>query len=149
MKVVLQRVRRGRVSIDGDTIAAIERGLVILIGVRKADTTREAEWLAEKCAVLRVFEDEQGKTNLSVQDVGGEVLVVSQFTLYADTRKGRRPSFINAAPPEIAQPLVDHFVDHLGGLGVSVQKGVFGAHMLVEIENDGPVTIILERDPQP
>jgi len=148
VKVVLQRVRRGRVSIDGDTIAVIERGLVVLIGVGQADTTSEAEWLAEKCAVLRVFEDEQGKTNLSVQDVAGEVLVVSQFTLYADTRKGRRPSFINAAPPEIAHPLVDHFVDHLAGLGVSVQKGVFGAHMLVEIENDGPVTIILERDPQ-
>ena len=148
MKIVLQRVRRGRVSIRGDTIAVIKRGLVVLIGVGQADTTSEAEWLAEKCAVLRVFEDEQGKTNLSVQDVAGEVLVVSQFTLYADTRKGRRPSFINAAPPEIAQPLVDHFVDHLGGLGVSVQKGVFGAHMLVEIENDGPVTIILERDPQ-
>ena len=149
MKAVLQRVRRGRVSVGGDTIAVIERGLVVLIGVGQADTTSEAEWLAEKCAVLRVFEDEQGKTNLSVQDVAGEVLVVSQFTLYADTRKGRRPSFINAAPPEIAQPLVDHFVDHLGGLGVSVQKGIFGAHMLVEIENDGPVTIILERDPQP
>ena len=148
MKVVLQRVRRGRVSIDGDTIAAIERGLVVLIGVGHADTTSEAEWLAEKCAVLRVFEDEQGKTNLSVQDVAGEVLVVSQFTLYADTRKGRRPSFINAASPEIAQPLVDHFVDHLERLGVSVQKGVFGAHMLVELENDGPVTIILERDHQ-
>ena len=148
MKAVLQRVRCGRVSVDGDTIAVIERGLVILIGIGQADTMSEAEWLAEKCAVLRVFEDEQGKTNLSVQDVDGEVLVVSQFTLYADTRKGRRPSFINAAPPEIAQPLVDHFVDHLGGLGVSAQKGVFGAHMLVEIENDGPVTILLERDPQ-
>ena len=147
MRAVLQRVRRGRVAVDGDTIAAIERGLVILIGVGQADTKNEAEWLAEKCAVLRVFEDLQGKTNLSVQDVGGEVLVVSQFTLYADTRKGRRPSFINAAPPELAQPLVDHFVDHLGGLGVSVQKGVFGAHMLVEIENDGPVTILLEREP--
>ena len=148
MRAVLQRVRRGRVSVDGDTIAAIDHGLVILIGVGQADTISEAEWLAEKCAILRVFEDEQGKTNLSVQDVGGEVLVVSQFTLYADSRKGRRPSFINAAPPEIAQPLVDHFTDHLRGLGVSVQRGVFGAHMLVEIENDGPVTIILEREPQ-
>jgi D-tyrosyl-tRNA(Tyr) deacylase len=148
MRAVLQRVQRGRVSVDGDTIAAIERGLVILIGAGQADTAGEAEWLAEKSAVLRVFEDERGKTNLSVQDVGGEVLVVSQFTLYADSRKGRRPSFINAASPEIAQPLVDHFVDHLEGLGVSVQKGVFGAHMLVEIENDGPVTIILEREPQ-
>ena len=147
MRAVLQRVRRGRVSVDGETIAAIERGLVILIGVGHSDTASEAEWLAEKCAVLRVFEDEQGKTNLSVQDVGGEVLVISQFTLYADTRKGRRPSFIDAASPEIAQPLVDHFVNHLEGLGVSVQKGVFGAHMLVEIENDGPVTIILERGP--
>ncbi len=147
MKAVLQRVRRGRVSVDGDTIAVIGRGMVVLIGVGQTDTTSEAEWLAEKCAVLRVFEDEQGKTNLSVQDVDGEVLVVSQFTLYADTRKGRRPSFIHAAPPEMAQPLVDHFVDHLGGLGVSVQKGVFGAHMLVEIENDGPVTILLEREP--
>ncbi|NOR89013.1 MAG: D-tyrosyl-tRNA(Tyr) deacylase [Anaerolineales bacterium] len=148
MKVVVQRVRRGRVSVDGDTIAVIERGLVVLIGVGQTDTMSEAEWLAEKCAVLRVFEDEQGKTNLSVQDVDGEALVVSQFTLYANTRKGRRPSFINAAPPEIAQPLVDHFVDHLGGLGVSVHKGVFGAHMLVEIENDGPVTILIEREPQ-
>jgi D-tyrosyl-tRNA(Tyr) deacylase len=148
VKAVLQRVRCGRVSVDGDTIAVIGRGLVVLIGVGQTDTTSEAEWLAEKCAVLRVFEDEQGKTNLSVQDVDGEVLVVSQFTLYADTRKGRRPSFIHAAPPEMAQPLVDHFVDHLGGLGVSAQKGVFGAHMLVEIENDGPVTILLERDPQ-
>jgi len=148
MRAVLQRVRRGRVSVDGDTIAAIDHGLVILIGAGQADTAGEAEWLAEKSAVLRVFEDEQGKTNLSVQDVGGEVLVVSQFTLYADSRKGRRPSFINAAPPEIAQPLVDHFTDHLEGLGVSVQRGVFGAHMLVEIENDGPVTIILEREPQ-
>jgi D-tyrosyl-tRNA(Tyr) deacylase len=134
--------------VDGDTISAIERGLVILIGVGHTDTPSEAEWLAEKCAVLRVFEDDQGKTNLSLQDVGGEALVVSQFTLYADTRKGRRPSFFNAASPEIAQLLVDHFVDHLERLGVSVRKGVFGAHMLVEFENDGPVTIILERDPQ-
>jgi len=148
VKVVLQRVRRGRVSVDGDTIADINRGLVVLIGVGQTDTTSEAEWLAEKCAVLRVFEDEQGKTNLSVKDVAGEVLVVSQFTLYADTRKGRRPSFINAAPPEIAQPLVDHFVDRLAGLGVSVKKGIFGAHMLVDIENDGPVTILLERETQ-
>ena len=148
MKVVLQRVRRGRVSVDGDTIADIKRGLVVLIGVGQTDTTSEAEWLAEKCAVLRVFEDEQGKTNLSVKDVAGEVLVVSQFTLYADTRKGRRPSFINAAPPEIAQPLVDHFVDRLAGLGVSVKKGIFGARMLVDIENDGPVTILLERETQ-
>lgn len=148
MRAVLQRVRRGRVSVGDDTVAAIERGLVILIGVGQTDTKQEAQWLAEKSAVLRVFEDEEGKSNLSVQDVGGEVLVVSQFTLYADTRKGRRPSFTNAALPETAQPLVDCFVDHLEGLGIPVQKGVFGAHMVVEIENDGPVTILLERDPQ-
>ena len=148
MRAVLQRVRRGRVSVGGDTVAAIERGLVILIGVGQTDTKQEAQWLAEKSAVLRVFEDEEGKTNLSVQDVGGEVLVVSQFTLYADTRKGRRPSFTNAALPETAQPLVDCFADQIEALGIPVQKGIFGAHMVVEIENDGPVTILLERDPQ-
>jgi len=122
MRAVLQRVRRGRVSVGGDTVAAIERGLVILIGVGQTDTEQEAQWLAEKSAVLRVFEDEDGKTNLSVQDVGGEVLVVSQFTLYADTRKGRRPSFINAALPETAQPLVDCFVDQIEGLAYLSRK---------------------------
>jgi D-tyrosyl-tRNA(Tyr) deacylase len=146
MKAVLQRVRSGRVTIAQETVAEIGQGLVILLGVGEGDTRAEAEWLAEKCAVLRIFEDEEGKTNLSVQDVGGEAIVVSQFTLYADTSKGRRPSFIHAAHPDAAEPLVDHFAAHLRAQGVPTQEGVFGAHMQVEIHNDGPVTILLERD---
>jgi D-tyrosyl-tRNA(Tyr) deacylase len=145
MRLVLQRVRRGRVSVDGRPVAAIERGLVILVGVGHGDSEEQAEALAEKVATLRIFEDAQGKTNLSLQDVGGQALVVSQFTLYADTRKGRRPSFIDAALPEAAEPLVRRFAEGLAARGVPTQTGVFGAHMLVEIENDGPVTIVLER----
>lgn len=147
MRVVLQRVNRGRVSVEGNTVAEIGRGLVILVGVGPGDTQSEARWLAEKCALLRVFEDSEGKTNLSIHDVNGEAIVVSQFTLFADTRKGRRPSFIKAAPPEVAEPLVKSFAEHLDAQGVPTQVGVFGAHMLVEIDNDGPVTILLERDP--
>jgi D-tyrosyl-tRNA(Tyr) deacylase len=146
MRVVLQRVNRGRVSVEGNTVAEIGRGLVILVGVGPGDTQSEARWLAEKCALLRVFEDSEGKTNLSIRDVNGEAIVVSQFTLFADTRKGRRPSFIKAAPPEVAEPLVKSFAEHLDAQGVPTQVGVFGAHMLVEIDNDGPVTILLERD---
>jgi D-tyrosyl-tRNA(Tyr) deacylase len=145
MKLVLQRVQRGSVSVEGKQIAQIGVGLVILVGVGHEDADEHANWLAEKCAHLRVFEDSQGKTNLSVIDVGGEALVVSQFTLYADTRKGRRPSFIHAALPEVAEPLVKTFAERLEAIGVPVQMGEFGAHMLVEIENDGPVTILLER----
>lgn len=147
MKAVLQRVRRGRVSVDDRTVAEIGRGLVILLGVGQGDTESEAHWLAEKCAVLRVFEDVAGKTNLSVKDVEGQAIVVSQFTLLADTHKGRRPSFIKAADPVIAEPLVSRFAEHLTAQGVPTQMGIFGAHMLVEIENDGPVTILLEREP--
>ncbi len=145
MRAVLQRVRRGRVSVENETIAEINQGLVILLGIGQEDTANEARWLAEKCASLRIFEDDDGKTNLSIQDIGGEAIVVSQFTLYADTRKGRRPSFIHAAAPDVAEPLVDKFAAHLHAQGVPTQTGVFGAHMLVEIENDGPVTILLER----
>jgi len=147
MRAVLQRVRRGRVAVGGRTLAEIGRGQVILVGVGQRDTQAEADWLAAKCAGLRIFEDAGGKTNLSIQDVGGAALVVSQFTLYADSRKGRRPSFINAAPPEVAQPLVRRFAEQLAAHGVPTQTGEFGAHMLVEIENDGPVTILLEREP--
>ncbi len=147
MRIVLQRVRSGRVSVDGQVIAEIDRGLVILVGVGHDDSDEEARWLAEKCATLRVFEDQAGKTNLSIQDVGGEAIVVSQFTLYADTRKGRRPSFVRAAPPEKAEPLVRRFADHLASHGIPTKTGQFGAHMLVEIDNDGPVTILLEREP--
>lgn len=148
MRIVLQRVRSGRVSVEGRMIAEIGRGLVILVGVGIGDGETEARWLAEKCAGLRVFEDKAGKTNLSIQDVGGEAIVVSQFTLYADTRKGRRPSFVKAAPPEIAEPLVQRFAELLNAQGIPTKTGQFGAHMLVEIDNDGPVTIILEKGGQ-
>jgi len=144
MRAVVQRVRRGSVQVDAQTIASIERGYVILLGVGPADTDAISAAVAKKIALLRVFEDDQGKMNLSIQDVGGQALVVSQFTLYADTSRGNRPSFINAAPPEIASPLVDRFAAHLASHGIPVQQGEFGAHMLVEIENDGPVTIWFE-----
>jgi D-tyrosyl-tRNA(Tyr) deacylase len=143
MRAVLQRVRRGRVSVEDQTVAEIQRGLVILVGIGYEDTEAEAQRLAEKCATLRIFEDDDGKTNLSVQDIEGEAIVVSQFTLYADTRKGRRPSFTKAATPDIAETIVECFASHLQSQGVPTQMGVFGAHMLVEIENDGPMTIII------
>lgn len=146
MRIVIQRVRRGRVSVDGETVAAIDKGLVILVGVGHEDGEEQATYLAEKTANLRIFADAEGKTNLSCLDVGGEAIVVSQFTLYADTRKGRRPSFVNAAPPEIAEPLVERYAELLRQQGVPTQMGIFGGKMLVEIENDGPVTIVIDRD---
>lgn len=145
MRVLLQRVRRGAVRVDDQVVAEIGLGLVILVGVGPGDGEEAARYLAEKTANLRIFEDEDGKVNLSLLDVGGEALVVSQFTLYADTRKGRRPSFTDAAPPEVASPVVDRFAQLLEEQGAPTQTGEFGAHMLVEIENDGPVTIWLER----
>jgi D-tyrosyl-tRNA(Tyr) deacylase len=145
MRAVLQRVRRGRVAIEGRPVAEIGPGLVILLGVGVGDTAAEAEWMAEKAVTLRIFEDPDGKTNLSIQDVSGSALVVSQFTLYADTRKGRRPSFLDAGLPDAAAPLVERFASRLAEHGVPVERGVFGAHMVVEIENDGPFTIWLER----
>ena len=147
MRAVLQRVRRGRVSVEGRTLGEIGPGLVILLGVGQGDAQAQADKLAAKIARLRIFADAQGKTNLSLLDVDGEALVVSQFTLYADCRKGRRPSFVHAAPPEIAAPLVDYFAERLRRAGVRrVATGEFGAMMLVEIENDGPFTIILDTD---
>ena len=144
MRTVLQRVSRAAVVIDGETVGAIERGLIVLLGVAPADTPAEAQWLAEKIAGLRVFNDEAGKMNLSVADVGGAVLVVSQFTLYGDCRKGRRPSFIGAATPDLAVPLYEAFVNTLRSLGLPVATGRFGAMMQVELVNDGPVTLILD-----
>jgi D-tyrosyl-tRNA(Tyr) deacylase len=145
MRVVLQRVRNGRVIVDGRTVAEIGPGVVILLGIGPRDGEEQARYLVEKIANLRIFEDEQGKINRSVLEVGGEAIVVSQFTLYADTRKGRRPSFTDAAPPEIASPLVERFARLLAEQGVPTQTGEFGAHMLVEIANDGPLTIWMER----
>lgn len=145
MRALLQRVSIASVTVEDKVISRIGKGLVILLGVGHGDGEGQASFLAEKIANLRVFEDEQGKTNLSILDVGGEAIVVSQFTLYADTRKGRRPSFIDAALPDVAAPLVDRFVELLRSHGVPTQTGQFGAHMKVEIHNDGPVTIWLEK----
>ncbi|MQC27073.1 MAG: D-tyrosyl-tRNA(Tyr) deacylase [Chloroflexi bacterium] len=146
MRALIQRVNGGRVSVAGDPLAEIDMGLVILLGVASTDSEAQAQYLAEKIANLRIFEAEDGKMNRSLLDVGGAAIVVSQFTLYADTQKGRRPSFVHAAPSEIAEPLVDRFAALLSEQGIPTQQGQFGAHMLVEIANDGPVTIWLEKD---
>ncbi len=145
MRALVQRVRHGKVSVQGQSTAEIGQGLVILLGVGHHDTEEQAAWLAEKIANLRIFEDADGKMNLSVKDVGGEAIAVSQFTLYADAHKGRRPSFTDAALPDLARPLVERFAALLRAQGIPVGEGVFGAEMLVEIHNDGPVTIWLER----
>ena len=145
MRAVVQRVSRASVSVDGSVVGTIDGGVVVLVGVTHADTEDQAEWLARKIAGLRIFEDAEGKINAGLLDVDGQALVVSQFTLYADARKGRRPGFTDAAPPQVAEPLVDRFTEALRDHGIHVETGVFGAHMLVEIHNDGPVTILLER----
>jgi D-tyrosyl-tRNA(Tyr) deacylase len=144
MRLVLQRVKSGRVLVDGRAIAAVGKGLVILLGIGPQDGEEQARILSEKITHLRIFEDQQGKMNLSLLDIQGEAIVVSQFTLYADTRRGRRPSFTDAALPEVARPLVEHFAQLLRDQGVPTQTGEFGAHMLVEINNDGPVTLWME-----
>ncbi len=147
MRIILQRVRRGSVTVEGQVTGAIDVGFVALVGVTHSDTQAEADLLAKKTANLRVFEDPEGKMNLSALDVGAGILVVSQFTLYADSRKGRRPSFTDAARPEAAAPLVDYFAERLRAEGIQrVENGVFGTTMLVEILNDGPVTIILDSE---
>jgi len=145
MRALVQRVSQASVMVDDKVISQIGKGIVVLLGVGHGDGEEQVGFLAEKIANLRIFEDEQGKTNLSILDVKGEAIVVSQFTLYADTRKGRRPSFTDAALPDIAEPLVERFVELLRGHGVPAQTGKFGAHMLVEIHNDGPVTVWLEK----
>ena len=146
MRIVLQRVKNASVTVEGERISSIGPGLLLLVGVAGEDGEAEAEWLAKKVAGLRIFGDENGKMNLGVRDVGGEVLAVSQFTLIADTRKGKRPSFVAAAPPEEAEQLFNYFCERLRTAGVgSVETGSFGAMMDVALVNDGPVTIVLER----
>ena len=145
MKTVVQRVSQAEVMVEGKTVGRIGPGLLALVAIHQKDTENDLRWMAKKIVELRIFSDDEDKLNLSLQDVHGQLLVVSQFTLYADARKGRRPSFIDAALPEVASPLVDRFVELLQGHGVPTQTGQFGAHMEVEIHNDGPVTIWLEK----
>ena len=144
MRAVIQRVTRARVSVDGAVVGEIGRGLVVLLGVARDDTKSDAEYLASKIVSLRIFDDADGKMNVSVKDVGGELLVVSQFTLYGDVRRGLRPSWSDAAPPEIAEPLYNEFVESSRKLIQPVKTGSFRAMMQVELVNDGPVTLIVE-----
>lgn len=145
MRVLLQRVSEARVRVDGEVVGAIGRGFVVLVGVTHGDGQEQAAWLANKVAGLRIFEDDEGKMNLSLDRVGGSVLVISQFTLYGDASKGRRPSWSAAARPEEAEPVVDYFIERLRAEALTVDTGVFGAHMEVEIHNDGPVTLMIEK----
>src|SRR5574338_1469430 len=147
MRVVLQRVSRAAVRVDGETLGAIERGFCLLAGFTHADTPADVAWMAEKVSGLRLFGDAEGKMNLALAEVGGAVLVVSQFTLYGNAEKGRRPSFVDAARPEVAIPLYEDFVAQLRKTGLRVEAGEFGAMMDVALVNDGPVTLVLERPP--
>jgi D-tyrosyl-tRNA(Tyr) deacylase len=146
LRAVLQRVDRASVSVAGALVGEVAEGLLVLLGVARGDVSGDADRLARKTAELRIFADEAGKFNRSLLDINGGALVVSQFTLLADTRRGRRPSFVEAAPPEVAEPLVARYVDALREQGITVQSGQFGAHMMVRLDNNGPVTIILESE---
>jgi D-tyrosyl-tRNA(Tyr) deacylase len=146
MRLLIQRVSKASVSVADTIVGKIDKGLLVLVGVGQKDNKPEAEWLARKTAQLRIFADANGKTNLSLSEVSGAALVVSQFTLYADTRKGRRPSFINAATSDIAEPLIEYFAKQLEGYGIPVKLGKFGADMQVALVNDGPVTIWMEHN---
>ena len=144
MKVLLQRVTLASVSVAGEVVGRIGRGLVVFVGVANGDTVKDVNYLVQKIVDLRIFEDDAGKMNRSLRDIGGKILVVSQFTLYGDTRKGRRPSFVGAAAPEIAEPLFNSFADAFRDQGVGVETGRFGARMAVQLLNDGPVTLVIE-----
>lgn len=145
MKLVVQRVKNASVTVEKEVLSHISHGFLVLVGITGADTKSEADFLAEKLSKLRIMSDATGKMNLSVKDVGGSMLLVSQFTLYGDTKDGNRPSFINAARPEIAKPLYDYFVEKVKSLGVTVGTGKFGAEMKIDAELDGPVTILMEQ----
>ena len=144
MRAVVQRVSKAQVSVDSKIVGSIEKGLVVYIGVGKEDTNSDIDYLADKVAGLRIFEDDNEKMNLSVQDIEGDVLAISQFTLYGDVRKGKRPSFTDSAEPLIGNEFYEHFIDKLENMGINVQRGIFGAHMEVSYINDGPVTILLD-----
>ncbi|MCL4868340.1 MAG: D-tyrosyl-tRNA(Tyr) deacylase [Anaerolineae bacterium] len=146
MRLLIQRVNQASVTVAGEVVGAIGVGFVILVGVTHTDTLAEAAWLAQKVAGLRLFEDAEGKMNLGLADVGGSLLVISQFTLYGEVSKGRRPSWVAAARPQQAEPLVNHFIQQLRALGFTVATGVFGAEMVVDIQNHGPVTLMIERE---
>lgn len=145
MRVVLQRVAKASVAIDGNKVASIDKGYMLLVGIAEEDTQTEADYLAKKISKLRVFEDEEGKMNLDIHQIGGSILSISQFTLLADTKKGNRPSFAKAGHPDMASKLYDYFNEQLRQEGLEVKEGVFGADMLVSIENDGPVTIVYDK----
>ncbi|MGC6443867.1 MAG: D-aminoacyl-tRNA deacylase [Rubripirellula sp.] len=147
MKTVIQRVKSASVTVDGETIGAIDHGLLVLLGVEHGDTDLEVQWLTEKISQLRIFDDHNGKMNLSVLDVKGSILIVSQFTLLADCRRGRRPAFTNAADPKLANQLYQNFIESIGKLEITTQSGRFAADMQVSLINDGPVTLLVDREP--
>lgn len=144
MRAVVQKVSSSKVTVDGEVIGQINKGLMVLLGVTHDDTSKDVDYMVDKVTNLRIFEDEEGKMNLSLKDVEGEILAVSQFTLYGDARRGRRPSFSDAARPEVANPLYEEFIEKVKNQGINVGTGKFGAHMMVDLTNDGPVTILLE-----
>ncbi len=144
MRIIAQRVSEASVTVDGEIVGEIGKGLLLLVGIGREDDDADLQYLVEKIANLRIFEDDHGKMNLSLLQTSKQVLAVSQFTLYANTRKGRRPSFLDSAPPEIAEPMFEKFLQRLESEGLLVRKGVFGANMMVKIFNDGPVTIVLD-----
>ena len=146
MRTVVQRVRSAHVDVDNKTVGKIDKGLMILVGIRQDDTKKQVEWMADKIKKLRIFEDEDGKMNLSAKDIGAQYLIVSQFTLYGDCKKGTRPSFTDAAVPAVAIPLYEYFIELMKADGDFVQTGEFGADMLVALENDGPVTMVIDRN---
>ena len=146
MRALVQRVKEASVTIDGQVVGQIGNGMLILLGVKNGDTQAEADFLADKCLGLRIFSDDEGKMNLSAEDIGGEFLVVSQFTLYGNAMKGKRPSYIDAARPEVSEPLYEYFVARLRSAGKKVETGQFGADMQVALVNDGPVTLMIEKE---